>query len=54
VKQRLKTEFIGARSLKHRTGDNPVDDVMQALPKAKPAVKHHAALPCTKVPQFVQ
>lgn len=54
VRQRLKVVFDWAKAAGHRSGDNPVDGVTSGLPKQTESVKHHAALPYTDVPAFVQ
>jgi integrase len=54
VRQRLKTVLEWARAAGHRTGDNPVDLIGDALPKANSnKIEHHAALPFAEVPKFV-
>ena len=54
VRQRLKTVLEWARAAGHRSGDNPVDLIGEALPKSSKAnVEHHAALPFAEVAKFV-
>lgn len=55
VRQRLKTVLEWARAAGHRTGENPVDLIGDALPKANSnKIEHHAALPFAEVPKFVR
>lgn len=55
VRQRLKTVLEWARAAGHRSGENPVDLIGDALPKASKAnVEHHAALPFAEVGAFVR
>lgn len=54
VRQRLKTVLEWARAAGHRTGENPVDLIGDALPKASSnKIEHHAALPFAEVPKFM-
>ena len=54
VRQRLKTVLEWARAAGHRSGENPVDLIGDALPKASAnKIEHHAALPFAEVPKFV-
>lgn len=55
VRQRLKTVLEWARAAGHRSGDNPVDLIGEALPKkAAGRIEHHAALPFAEVAAFVR
>ena len=55
VRQRMKTVLEWARAAGHRTGENPVDQIGDALPKSSKAnVEHHAALPFAEVGAFVR
>lgn len=55
VRQRLKTVLEWARAAGHRSGDNPVDLIGEALPKTATArIEHHAALPFDEVAVFVR
>lgn len=55
VRQRLKTVLEWARAAGHRSGENPVDLIGEALPKtAATRIEHHAALPFTEVEAFVR
>lgn len=53
VRQRMSTVLDWARAAGHRSGDNPVELIGDALPKHKKSEKHHAALPYTDVRAFV-
>jgi integrase len=53
VRQRLSTVLEWARAAGHRSGDNPVDLIGDALPRLRRTAKHHAALPYADVPRFV-
>ncbi len=53
VRQRMSTVLEWARAAGHRSGDNPIDLIGDALPKHKKTDKHHAALPYADVPTFV-
>lgn len=54
VRQRIKTVLEWARAAGHRSGDNPVDLIGEALPKSTSAkVEHHAALPFAEVGEFI-
>jgi integrase len=53
VRQRLSIILEWARVAGHRSGDNPVDLIGDALPKQKKRERHHAALPYARVPQFI-
>ncbi len=54
LKQRIKTVFEWARVAGHRSGDNPVDLIGQALPKHSARVTHHEALPYIEVGKFIE
>ena len=54
VKQRLKTVFDWARAAGFCSGENPVDTVRKGLPKQPERSGHHAALPYSEIPGFVQ
>lgn len=55
VRQRLKTVLEWARAAGHRAGENPVDLIGDALPKASASrIEHHAALPFVEVPKFIE
>jgi integrase len=54
VRQRIRTVFDWAKAAGHRSGDNPVEGVAEALPKHKTTQEHHAALPYEKVPAFLK
>lgn len=55
VRQRLKTVLEWARAAGHRSGENPVDLIGDALPKAASSkIVHHAALPFGEVSMFVR
>jgi integrase len=53
VRQRLRTVLDWARAAGHRSGDNPVDLIGEALPKHRRQVEHHKALPYTHVGAFI-
>lgn len=53
VRQRLYAVLDWARAAGHRSGDNPVDLLGDALPKHKKSGRHHAALPYADVAGFV-
>ncbi len=53
VRQRVKTVFDYAKAKGWRSGDNPVEGVSKVLPKQKEKMKHFAALPYAKVPEFI-
>ena len=42
-----------ARAAGHRSGDNPVELIGDALPRHKREQQHHAALAYREVPQFI-
>ena len=54
LKQRIKIVLDWAKAAGHRSGDNPVENVTEALPKGRPLAAHHAALPYAQVPAFLQ
>lgn len=54
LKQRIKTVLDWAKVKGFRAGENPVDGVTKGLPRVRPAVAHHAALPYNQVPAFLQ
>jgi integrase len=55
VRQRLKTVLEWARAAGHRSGENPVDLIGDALPKSTAKnVEHHAALPFAEVGPFIR
>lgn len=53
VLQRVRTVFDWAKSAGHRTGDNPAEGVLRALPRQTDRNKHYAALPYEDIPRFV-
>ena len=53
IKQRLTTVLEWARAAGHRSGDNPVALIGDALPRYKKEQQHHPALPYTEVAQFI-
>jgi integrase len=54
LKQRMKVVFDWAKASGYRAGDNPVDGITRVLPKVRHAATHHAALPYSQVPAFIQ
>lgn len=55
VRQRLRVVLEWARAAGHRSGDNPVDLIGEALPKiSKTRIAHLAALPFSEVGAFVE
>lgn len=55
VRQRLKTVLEWARAAGHRSGDNPVDLIGEALPRnSAKRIEHHPALPFGEVAAFVR
>lgn len=54
VKQRLAVVLDWARAAGHRSGDNPVELIGDALPRHPKADRHHAALAYGDVPKFIQ
>jgi integrase len=53
LRQRIRTVLDWARAAGHRTGDNPVDLIGEALPKHRRKVAHHKALPYSEVGIFI-
>lgn len=53
VKQRIGLVLDWARATGHRSGDNPVQLLGDALPKHKATDEHRAALPYARVPEFI-
>jgi integrase-like protein/Arm domain-containing DNA-binding protein len=53
VRQRLATVLDWAKVAGHRSGDNPVELIGDALPKHKKKQKHHPALPYSQVANFI-
>jgi integrase len=53
VKQRLATVLDWAKVAGHRSGDNPVELIGDALPRHKKEQQHHAALPYSQVSEFI-
>lgn len=53
IRQRLHNILDWARASGHRTGDNPVDLIGEALPKRRKRVRHFAALPYVEVAAFI-
>lgn len=53
VRQRMRTVLDWARAAGHRSGDNPVDLIGDALPRQKHRVEHHDALPYSEVAEFI-
>lgn len=54
VRQRIGTVLDWAKAAGHRAGDNPVAGVVKGLPRQDEGSTHHAALPFTKVPGFIE
>lgn len=54
VRQRIGAVLDWAKAAGHRAGDNPVQGVLEGLPKQPRNGQHHAALPYAKVPAFVE
>jgi hypothetical protein len=54
VKQRIKAVMDYAKVANWRSGDNPVDGVVQVLPKQSELKSHHKAMPHTGVPEFIK
>lgn len=54
VRQRIRTVLEWARAAGHRSGDNPVDLIGDALPKQQQLVEHHEALPYDEVAAFLK
>lgn len=53
VRQRIGLVLDWARAAGHRSGDNPVQLIGDALPRHKANVEHHAALPYSRVAEFI-
>ena len=53
VRQRIGLVLDWARAAGHRTGDNPIQFLGDALPKHAKTEEHHAALPYRRVPEFI-
>lgn len=53
VRQRISIVLEWARAAGHRTGDNPIDLIGEALPRHKKSERHHAAVPYSEVKDFV-
>jgi integrase len=53
VRQRIGRVLDWARAAGFRSGENPVDGVLQGLPKQISQVKHHPALPFRETPDFI-
>ena len=54
LKQRIKVVLDWAKVKGFREGENPVDGVTRGLPRVRPAVTHHAALPYVQIPAFLE
>lgn len=54
VRQRIRSVLDWARAAGHRSGDNPVDLIGDALPRQRSQTAHHEALPYTEVAAFIQ
>ena len=53
LRQRIRTVLDWARAAGHRSGDNPVDLIGDALPRHAHKVVHHDALPYRDVAAFI-
>jgi integrase len=53
IRQRIATILDWARAAGHRTGDNPVELIGDALPAHRKSEDHHAALPYASVHEFI-
>lgn len=53
VRQRLATVLDWARAAGHRSGDNPVQLIGDALPRHRREPEHHPALPYQQVAKFI-
>lgn len=53
VRQRLRSVLDWARAAGHRSGDNPVDLIGEALPRHRRSIAHHKALPYGDVAGFI-
>jgi integrase len=54
VRQRISTVLDWAKAAGHRTGDNPVTGIAKGLPKQPERSGHHAAIPYSTVPAFIE
>jgi integrase len=54
LRQRIKAVFDWAKGAGHRSGDNPVDGVLRALPRHQDLPQHYRAMPYADVPAFVR
>jgi integrase len=54
VRQRIGTVLDWAKAAGFRAGSNPVSEISKALPRQSDRKGHHAALPYSEVPTFVQ
>ncbi len=54
LRQRIRTVLDWARAAGHRSGDNPVDLIGEALPRHLHKTTHHEALPYEEVSAFIQ
>jgi integrase len=54
IRQRIRTVFAWAKASGHRSGDNPVEGVSQALPKHTGKKEHFSALPYAELPTFME
>jgi integrase len=54
VRQRIRAVFDWAKGTGHRAGDNPVDGLTRVLPRQNDAAKHHAAMPYSDLPAFME
>jgi integrase len=53
LRQRIRTVLDWARAAGHRSGDNPVDLIGDALPRHTAKTEHHEALPYNEVGKFL-
>ncbi len=54
ILQRIRSTMDWAKAAGYCQGDNPVIGLTKALPKQTGKRKHHAALPYSEVPEFIQ
>ena len=54
LRQRIHKVFQWAKAKGLRSGDNPVDGVVEVLPKQPANDKHHPSLPYKDVPKFIK
>jgi len=54
LRQRIHKVFQWAKASGFRSGDNPVDGIVDVLPKQPIPDKHHPSLPYKDVPQFIK